>query len=118
MNGGANYFSFLVAEMQISLSKAALRTLSLILVASVLIGSIPLTASVIVVPRPTQPTFTLNICQPLQVIGAVPSNPIARPAAGSPELVLSEHGNVLVRPPPRLMELIITPESPPPETLA
>jgi hypothetical protein len=104
--------------MQIFLSKAALRALSLVLVAGVLIGSIPLTASVIVVLSPTQPTFTLNICQPLQAIGAVPSNPIARPAAGSPVLILSEDGNVLAKSLQSLTDLIITPENPPPEPLA
>jgi hypothetical protein len=97
-------------------SKAELRVLTVILSIGLLIGSIPI--GVIIVPGPTQPTFTLNVCQSPQMASGVTANPIARPAAGPPALLLCDHGKVPLRPPKIVVDLIITPESPPPKARA
>ena len=97
------------------LSKTELRALSLILALSVLTGSIPLTASVIVVPGPTHPTFTINLCQPFQTACGVSGNPIARPAAGSPQLFLHGDGRVSIQAIKFSPDLVIAPASPPPK---
>ncbi len=104
--------------MRTSSSKADQGPLCLLLVVSLLIGSIPLTAGVVVVSDSTQPTFTINICQPLQAIVGVTSTPLARPLAEPPNFVLRESDRLLIGSLKPLTDLVITPESPPPKASA
>jgi hypothetical protein len=89
----------------------------MIVAAGILIGSITMSAGVLVIPRSTQPAFTLNICEPLQVGIALSGNPVARPAFGLPKLLLLEHKRVIAEPLQPVTDLIIEPESPPPKSL-
>ena len=47
-------------------SKAEPQTLSSVLAIVLLLSSIPLTGGIVLVSGPTQPEFTINICQPIQ----------------------------------------------------
>jgi len=98
------------------LSKSDTRVLSAILAVAILLGSIPLSAGVTIVAGATQPTFTVNICQPLQPAAGISSNPLARPAATPPQLLLLEHGTISAGAQKSAADLRIAPESPPPET--
>jgi hypothetical protein len=97
------------------LSKSDTRVLGAILAVVILWGSIPFTAGVTIVAGPTQPTFTVNICQPMQPAVGVSSNPLARPAVTPPQLLLLEHGTISIGRQKSVADLRIAPESPPPE---
>jgi hypothetical protein len=97
------------------LSKSDTRLLSAILAVVILLGSIPLSVGVTIVAGPTQPTFTVNICQPLQPAAGVSSNPLARPAAAALLHLLVEHATILASTQKSVADLPIAPESPPPE---
>jgi len=96
-------------------SKSELRVISAMLAFVVLIGSMPLTAGIAIASRPKQPTFTLNICQPLQAAINGIASPIARPATSPPRVILHEDGKTPASPPEPLADLSIAPESPPPK---
>jgi hypothetical protein len=100
------------------LSKSDTRLLSAILAVAILLGSIPLTAGVTIVTGPTQPTFSVNICQPLQPAVGVSSNLLARSALALPQLDLLEHGTISASVQKSVADLCLEPESPPPEALS
>jgi hypothetical protein len=100
------------------LSKSDTRVLSAILAVAILLGSIPLTAGITIVAGPTQPTFTVNICQPLQPAAGVFNNLLARPALTLPQLDLLEHGTISASVQKPVADLCLEPESPPPEALS
>ncbi|SRR6266851_4777329 len=98
-------------------SQSEARIVSAILAIGILLGSIPLSAGIAIVPHPKQPTFTLNICEPLQAALGVSGTPIARPATSPLDLILFEHGRVPPGPPKPPSDVSIAPESPPPKAL-
>jgi hypothetical protein len=97
------------------LSKSDVRIVSAILAISILLGTVPLSAGVVITSHPKQPTFTLNICEPLQIGVTLSMTQIARPATSPPRLVLLEYGKLSTSPPNPLDDLSIAPESPPPK---
>jgi hypothetical protein len=99
------------------LSKSNTRVLSAVLVVTILLGSIPFTAGFTIGAGTTQPTFSVNICQPLPLAAGVPRNPVARPAATPLQLLLPKHGIISAAAQKTVVDLRIAPESPPPETL-
>jgi len=97
------------------LFKSDVRIVSAILAISVLLGSIPLSAGIVVTSYPKRPTFMLNICEPLQTGLTVSMTQIARPATSPPRLVFLEYGKLSTSPLSPLDDLSIAPESPPPK---
>lgn len=96
------------------LAKSDLRFLSAVLVFGLLIAGGPLSAGIGLGSHPKQPTFTLNICEPVRAAASGLST-IARPATGPPRLMLLEDGGVPNNQPKRLADLSDAPESPPPK---
>jgi hypothetical protein len=94
-------------------SKSAV--LSAVLSFCIVFGSIPLSAGIVTASHPKQPTFRLNICEPLQTALSGSGTPIARPATSPPRLILLEHGRLSASPAKRLTDLSIPPEIPPPK---
>ena len=78
-------------------SKAELRDLSLLVAIVLLLAGIPSTAGFVVVSGPSQPEFTVNICQPIQMFDRVSNTLLARPATVLPEFVSRNLGSPAVR---------------------
>ena len=78
-------------------SKADLRHLSLLVAIVLLLASVPSTAGFVVLSGPSQPEFTVNICQPIQMFDRVSNTLLARPATVLPEFVLHDLGSPAVR---------------------
>ena len=70
--------------MQHLFTKFELRALSSMIAAVILLGSLSLTAGVIIVSGPTHPEITVNICQPLQASCITTMTLLARPAPAAP----------------------------------
>jgi len=98
-------------------SKSDVRIVSAILAISILLGNIPFSAGIVVISYPKQPTFTLNVCEPLQTGLTSSMTFIARPATTPPRLVLIEDGKVRTNPLNPFDDLSIAPESPPPKAV-
>jgi len=98
-------------------SKSDVRMVSAILAISILLGNIPFSAGIVVISYPKQPTFTLNVCEPLQTGLTSSMTFIARPATTPPRLVLIEDGKVRTNPLNPFDDLSIAPESPPPKAV-
>jgi hypothetical protein len=101
--------------MRRSFSKADLRHLSLAVAIAVLLVSVPSTAGFVIVSGPSQPQFTINICQPIQMFGRVSNTMLARPATVVPEFVLSYVGSTVVRETPQPADCKVVPDTPPPK---
>ena len=74
-------------------SKADLRHLSLAVAIVLLLASVPSTAGFVIVSGSSQPEFTINICQPIQMFDRVSNTLLARPATVLPEFVLRDLGS-------------------------
>ena len=96
-------------------SKADLRHLSLVVAIVLLLASVPSTAGFVVVSGPTQPEFTINICQPIQTFDRVSNTLLARPALVLPEFVLRDLGSTAVREALQLVDCKVVPDTPPPK---
>jgi hypothetical protein len=96
-------------------SKADLRHLSLAVAIVLLLASVPSTAGFVVVSGPTQPEFTINICQPIQTFDRVSNTLLARPATVLPEFVLRDVGASAVKEIPQLVDFKVDPDTPPPK---
>lgn len=96
-------------------SKTDLRDLSVTLAIVMLLGSIPSTAGLVLVSRPSHPEWTINICQPLQIFDRVSNTLLARPATVLPEFVLWDLGSTAVKQAVRLVDLKVAPDTPPPK---
>ncbi|MFZ1888968.1 MAG: hypothetical protein WAU33_13110 [Candidatus Binataceae bacterium] len=101
--------------MRYLLSKSDWRALSSMLALIVLLGSIPLSASVVIVSSPNQPELTVNICRPLQMFDRVSTTLLGRPAMHAPAFVLSLSGLVTIKPIVPIIECKVVPDTPPPE---
>jgi hypothetical protein len=98
-------------------SKAEPHTLSSVLAVVLLLSSIPLTSGVVLVSGPSQPQFTINICQPIQAFYQVPNTSLARPAVKLPQFVLSFLGSLTVKAVAVVSERNVAPDTPPPKRL-
>lgn len=99
------------------LSKSERRTLSSVLAVLITLASLPLTAGVGIAFAPSQPEFTANICQPIQMFDRVSNTQVARPATIVRESVLRDLGSVTAAPTARIVECTTTPDTPPPKQL-
>jgi hypothetical protein len=96
-------------------SKEILRQLSLVVAVVLLLASGPSTAGIVVLSGPSQPQFTINICQPIQTFDRVSNILLARPATVLPEFVLHDLGSPAIRTTPQLVDCKIDPDTPPPK---
>ncbi len=81
----------------------------------VLLGSVPLSAGVVIVFSPNQPELTVNICRPIQMFDRVSNTLFARPAMHSPGFVLEFSGSVTIKLIAPIIECKVVPDTPPPE---
>jgi hypothetical protein len=98
-------------------SNADLRHLSFVVAIVLLLASVPSAAGFVVVFGPSQPEFTVNICQPIQMFDRVSNTLLARPATVLPEFVLCDLGSTAVREAVRLVDCRVAPDTPPPKRL-
>jgi hypothetical protein len=98
-------------------SKSERRALSSVLAVLITLASLPLTAGVGIAFGPSQPEFTVNICQPIQMFDRVSNTQVARPAVVVREFVLCDLGSVTAAPTARIVECTATPDTPPPKQL-
>jgi len=98
-------------------SKTGLQALSSVLAVVILLGSVPLTAGVVIVSGPIHPELTVNICHPIQSFDRVSSTTVARPAAAVPESVLFDLGWVSGNGTAPLTERSVAPDTPPPKSI-
>ena len=97
-------------------SKAALRALSSLVAAAILLGSLSLSSGVVVVSGPNHPELTVNICQPLKASYATTSTLLARPApAVEAGFVLRDFGSAAIRVLTRPSAEPRSPDTPPPK---
>jgi hypothetical protein len=96
-------------------SKADLRHLSLAVAVVLLLASAPSSAGFVVVSGPSQPEFTINICQPIQMFDRVSNTLLARPATVLPEFVLHHLGLTATRETLQLVDCKVAPDTPPPK---
>jgi len=83
-----------------------------------LLSSAPLTNGVVVAAGSSQPEFTLNICQPVQTFTCPSTIVLARPAGIALQFVLLSSGSMTFKPPARILERDLSPDTPPPKRLA
>jgi hypothetical protein len=95
-------------------SSAGLRRLSLMLSVVLLLASAAQVAGVVVVFGPSQPEFTVNICQPIQAFDRVSNTLLARPTMGLAEFGIFDLGSVAEKQAVRLVDCRIAPDTPPP----
>lgn len=98
-------------------SKADLRDLSLAMAVVMMVATLPVTAGIVVVSRPSGPELTANICQPIQMFDRASNTLLARPAAVAPEVVLRDLGSAAIKETVRLVDIKIAPDTPPPKSL-
>jgi hypothetical protein len=103
--------------MRQPLSKAEVGTLSSVLAFVLLLSNLSSISGIVVVPGPTQPEFTINICQPIHALDRVSNSPIARPALNAPEFVLSFLRSHRTTTAPVVSERNVAPDTPPPKPL-
>jgi hypothetical protein len=96
-------------------SKPQLRDLSLLVAIVLLLASVPSAAPFVIVFGPSQPEFTVNICQPIQTFDRVSNTLLARPATVLPEFVVCDLGSTAEREAARLVDCRIAPDTPPPK---
>jgi hypothetical protein len=96
-------------------SKAGLRHLSFIAAIVLLLASVPSAAAFVVVFGPSQPEFTVNICQPIQMFDRMSNTLLARPATVLPEFALHDLGSTAAKETVRLVDCKIAPDTPPPK---
>jgi hypothetical protein len=95
--------------------KQTLRDLSLVLAILMLVASLPSNAGLVVIPGPSRPMLTINICQPLQSLVRTSNILLARPATVLPDFVLRDVGSTAVNNAVQLIEFRVAPETPPPK---
>ncbi len=100
------------------LSTADLKAFSLIVGVVLLLSSAPLTSGVVLVSGPSQPEFTVNICQPVQAFNCASNILLARPAVNAPQFVLFSLSSLTLKAPARIVERDVPPDTPPPKSLA
>jgi hypothetical protein len=98
-------------------SKADLQSFTSILALMLLLGTIPLTSGVAIVSAPDHPEFTINICQPAQMLSNASNIILARPSADVTQFVLFFQGPFKGRPALTVAERNVVPETPPPKPL-
>lgn len=100
-----------------SRSKRDLRDLSLVLVIVLLLVSFPSTAGFVIVPGPSQPELSVNICQPTQTFDRMADLLFLRPPIVFPESVLRDLGSTAFKYTVELIDFRVAPDTPPPKTL-
>jgi hypothetical protein len=98
-------------------SKANLQAFSSVLAFVLLLGTIPLTTGVVIVPTPSQPEFTVNICTPTQMLSYASSSTLARPSMSVPRFVLFFRGSIKATPSAEVVKCNDPPDTPPPKPL-
>jgi len=99
------------------LSKANLQAFSSILAFVLLLSTIPSTSGVVMVPGPSHPEFTINICQPSQILNQPSNTILARPSVDIPQFALFSPGSRKTAPVVGVVERKVAPETPPPKPL-
>lgn len=97
-------------------SRADLRDVSLVLAFVILLASVPSTAGLVIVSGPSQPEWTINICQPIQIFDRLSITLFARPANVLPEFVLRDLGSSPTEDTVRLVDCKVAPDTPPPKS--
>jgi hypothetical protein len=97
-------------------SKADLRQLSLVLAIVLWLASVLSTAGFVVVFGPSQPEFTVNICQPIQMFDRASNTLFTIPATVLPEFVLRDLGSTAAHDAVQLIDYRVAPDTPPPKT--
>jgi len=105
------------AHMRRLLSKTDLQVFSSFLALALLLSTIPLTTGIVVVTGPSHPEFTINICQPIQILNHPSHFSLARPSLNLPRFVLFSHGARDDTPVVGVVERNVAPETPPPKPL-
>jgi hypothetical protein len=98
-----------------SLSKAHLQVVSSILALSLLLGTIPFSACIVIVRGQGSPEFTINLCQPAQLFSQASNNIIAHPSANVPQFNLFLRGPINTTPLAPVLDYHVAPETPPPK---
>ena len=98
-------------------SKTDLQAFSSVLAFVLLLSTIPLTSGVVIVSGPSHPEFTINICQPIQILNHASNTILARPSVNVPHFVLFFEGSLKATPAVGVVERNAAPETPPPNPL-
>jgi len=99
-------------------SKFELGVFSSMIATVILLGSLSLTAGIVVVSGPAHPELTVNICQPRQASCRMTITLLARPAtAAASGFVLSDLGSIVIKVVDRLSADPSAPDTPPPKQL-
>jgi hypothetical protein len=99
-------------------TQADRRFLCAIVAFMLLLGSLPLTIGLIPVKGPDGPSWTLNICHPLQSFVGASGTTVARPVSAILQFALTPDGYAPELAPPKFTNLAITPDPPPPKALS
>jgi hypothetical protein len=99
-------------------SKTDLQAFSSVLAFVLLLSTIPLTSGVVMLPGLSHPEVMINICQPAQILSHTSNSILARPSVKVPQFVLFLQGSFKATPAVGVVERNVTPNTPPPKTLA
>jgi hypothetical protein len=84
----------------------------------VFLSSIPFSCGAVIALGPSKPEFTVNICSPIQIFGQVSSTSLAHSATNNaPSFNPLCTGPLAPNLATPVVELNVTPETPPPEPL-
>jgi|GEM_PF-502729 hypothetical protein len=98
-------------------TKTERRVLCAVLACMLLLGGLPLTVGIIPVQRSEGPSWTLNICHPLQSFVEASGTPVARPATALLRVAMAPQGYAPELVVHKFPNLAIAPDSPPPKAL-
>lgn len=96
-------------------SKDDVHAISWVLAVVLLVSSLPLSSGIVIISGPSQPEFTINICQPLQVLSNAPVIPLARNTAIFINFVPPRDWGPVAATSSALSNLRVPPDTPPPK---
>ena len=104
--------------MRLPPTKYSARALALLLASCLLLGSFSVVTGLCIKPGTKRPEISLDVCHPLQAANPVANIVVARPASGLSLSVIFPRQSIVERPVARLLDLIFSPDPPPPKPLA
>ena len=99
-------------------AKHRLRGLSGVLALCLLLGSFSVVTGLCIASGPEHPEISLDVCHPLQAPNLVTTILIARPASKLSEPLMWPQGSTVERLLAEITEFVLTPDPPPPRSLA
>ncbi len=104
--------------MTMSPARFSSRSVSVLIAACIFLGSFSAIAGLTINSGPEHPVISLDVCHPLQTAVVPATVLIARSTSALSKPVVCPQGSITEKPAVKLVDLIFSPDPPPPKTLA